>query len=128
MIYNRSRIYSQSHLIKPACHPEASNAGRVALTLRACEGSSDLEKGLFVAAGYATLAMRASQNDRLFLILTTLIYLSLSSIHDPSYIFHDFLCGKIILMRNPVKNLALSIFIAIRQFLLEFGIQCCIRV
>ena len=37
---------------------------RKALTLRAYEGSPDLVKGFFVAAGYATLAMRAPQNDR----------------------------------------------------------------
>ena len=35
------------------------------------EGSPDLVMGFFVAAGYTTLAMRAPQNDRLFLILTT---------------------------------------------------------
>lgn len=36
------------------------------------EGSPDEVARFFVAAGYATLAMRAPQNDRLFLILTTL--------------------------------------------------------
>ena len=54
--------------LKPACHPEASNAMREALTLRASEGSPGLVAGFFVAAGYAALAMRAPQNDRLFLI------------------------------------------------------------
>jgi hypothetical protein len=39
------------------------------LTLHTCEGFPDEVAGFFVAAGYATLAMRAPQNDRLFLIL-----------------------------------------------------------
>ena len=61
--------------VKPDCHPEASNTGREALTLRAYEGSPDEVAGFFVAAGYATLAMRAPQNDILFLIFMTLLTL-----------------------------------------------------